>query len=118
MKKSTLALVLALPLLLAFALSAGTTGTLYGNAKSILTFSRQLQDTILLENRSATTGTIYVLFNDTGTSATAAVSSTNCDVSLVQNEVRQVSLGQGRFPITTIGVYTTLTTPVLIRKGW
>ncbi len=114
-------IVLALTSILSWALltTRAATGTVYGSSNaSILSFSSPCKSAIFLNNRSGTSGVIYIKLNDSGTSATALCSATVYDIALDQNELVVVDGSAIKlFPISQVGTFTTLTTPVLRVTG-
>lgn len=125
MKKLTLfllslAMLAAWPLIAhALLTSRAASGTINGNAKSVLTFSSPVRNCLIVSNRHAATSVVYVLLNDSGTSTTATVSSTVYDFAVdALEDFTLDSAAIGKFPITSVGVYTVDTTPSLRVVGF
>ncbi|MBU0778398.1 hypothetical protein KKF82_09090 [Patescibacteria group bacterium] len=74
---------------------------------------------MIVSNRHAATSVVYVLLNDSGTSTTATVSSTVYDFAVdALEDFTLDSAAIGKFPITSVGVYTVDTTPSLRVVGF
>jgi hypothetical protein len=114
-------------LLLVTAIYAATTNipTLTSNSSAlaskpnVVTFSSTCRTGLILSNRNSASTPMYFKFNDTGTSATALCSATVYDLVLDQNEHEVLGTDKIRaFPITSVGYYTTATTPTARIVGW
>lgn len=93
-------------------------GTQYGAAASVLSFNKTIRDLLVINNESSTS-TLYVKLNETGTSATATVSTLIHDFVLLKGTSLILTAGEiDKLGVTSLSLYIADATPTAVVVGW